>query len=158
MPNQYTHPHYDWLVTAVANHKTDECLIWPFPVTAAGYGRLRINGRKFLAHRVAYFLRHGEYPMPHGLHTCDNPPCINPDHIYPGTPKENNRDMMARKRNRQPRGERQACAKLTDDAVRQIRNLYASGEFSQTSLATMFGVHQTRISSITSGKRWTHVK
>jgi hypothetical protein len=67
--------------------------------TTKGYGAFRVNGKTVQAHRFAYELAMG--PIPEGLelrHTCDNPPCVRPDHLIPGTSKENTQDMLCRGR------------------------------------------------------------
>jgi len=64
-----------------------------------GYGRVNFNGQRFVAHRLAWELTNG--PIPEGLfvlHKCDNPPCINPDHLFLGTNKDNTQDMLAKGR------------------------------------------------------------
>lgn len=71
------------------------CWVWQGPVNSAGYGR--VQGRQ--THRLSYELHHG--PIPAGMHichNCDNPPCLNPAHLWVGTPKENNVDMIAKGR------------------------------------------------------------
>lgn len=120
-----------------------------------GYGRF---GSKY-AHRVAYALTYGVEPEEMDvLHRCDNPPCIRPDHLFLGTAVTNAEDMVAKRRHaaaRHPehvaRGEGHGNSKLTDDQVREIRKLNASGEFSQRQLAAMFGVTQPTIGTIVRG-------
>lgn len=76
-----------------------ECWIWAGTKTAAGYGQLRVNGRKMYAHRYAYELEYG--PIPDGLcvlHACDTPQCVNPEHLRVGTIADNSRDMVERDR------------------------------------------------------------
>jgi hypothetical protein len=81
----------------------NECWPWKAYRTKKGYGRFSFNGRKdhkvVRANRCAFFLTHGYWPE-NGLHTCDNPPCCNPAHVYDGTPKQNTADMLSRGRAR----------------------------------------------------------
>ena len=81
------------------------CLLWIGTRTARGYGRLSIGGKFWLAHRAAWMTRNG--PIPAGLfvcHRCDVRTCINPDHLYLGTAKDNAADIWA-KRGQEPRVE-----------------------------------------------------
>ena len=75
------------------------CWEWDGYKNSAGYGVLSYQSQMYLAHRLAYETWIG--PIPDGLlvcHTCDNPPCINPDHLYVGTQQDNMKDMAKRKR------------------------------------------------------------
>lgn len=152
---------YEWLVDAVKNHTGNRCLLWPFKTTKAGYGRLKVkNGTEnVLAHHVAYFLRHGVYPSPWGLHKCNNPRClyVHPDHVYAGTPARNALDRKESNRGNRPHGERNPSAKLSSSQITEIRNLYHSGKLSQCALAHRFRVHQTQISRIVRKEAWSIV-
>jgi hypothetical protein len=101
-----------------------------------GYGKFTVLGITLLAHRVAYDLCVGD--IPDGmkvLHTCDNPPCINPEHLRLGTALDNSSDMVSRGRTNGPRGSRQGQSKLTESNVVQIRRLLKEGEHSQREIA-----------------------
>jgi hypothetical protein len=119
------------------------------------YGQVRVAGRSKGAHRLVYELTVG--PIPEGLlvlHSCDNPPCCNPAHLRVGTQKENIGDAI--ERNRLARGRALPQAKLTEDAVREIRRRSAEGK-SQRAVAAEFGVTHDTVGKILRGKRWTHV-
>lgn len=130
----------------------DECWEWQGTRRANGYGRFaRVPGDSGMAHRYSYELHHG--PIPSGLfvlHSCDNPPCVNPAHLRAGTHAEN----MADKARRGRCNPNARTFKLTDDDVRQIRRLYLPGEhhrFSRsnaTELARRFGVTREHIEAV----------
>lgn len=112
-----------------------------------------------LAHRVAFYLVHGHWPVPQGLHGCDFTLCCNaenPEHIHEGTAKQNTAEMYARGRNRVPRvrmGIEASRAKLTDAQALEIIARYAVGGVSQDALAAEYGVAQPSIGLIVRGKR-----
>lgn len=141
-----------------------DCWVWSGARDRGGYG-LIWAGSSQLAHRVSWVLHHG--PIPRGkkiLHRCDNPPCVNPDHLECGTQKKNMRDAMERGRwnpsdtARMARGERSGGAKLTRRQVLDIRREYASGKASMKQLAKKHGVVPGTISKIVNRQRWGWLK
>jgi hypothetical protein len=133
----------------------DSCWRWRAGVGSRGYGIFHI-GREGseAAHRVAYALSTG--PVPTGAfvcHSCDNPLCCNPGHLWLGSPKDNAADMAAKGRAASPAGELNPAHKLTRKQVVEIRKRHWSGE-SQRSIARAFGVHQTNISQICRLMTW----
>lgn len=121
------------------------------------YGLVRIGGRRIAAHRASYQLFVGE--ISGGLlvcHTCDNPICVNPDHLFLGTYLDNYQDMIEKGREvyGDRRGSKNSLAKLTEDDVREIRD---SSE-TQVKIGKRFGVSQSVISEIRSRKLWSHVR
>ena len=128
------------------------CHVWTGSPNHNGYGRIGINYRDYLAHRVSYELQIGT--IPDGLfvcHKCDNRLCINPEHLFAGTLQDNHADMCSKKRHQF--GERQWRAKLTDDDVRAIRSLNKPlGE-----IAELFGISRSAVSLIRIRKSWKHV-
>ena len=124
--------------------RSRKCWLWTGCKTAAnGYGRIRIDGSKVSAHRYSWELHNG--PIPAGmlvLHRCDVRACVRPDHLFLGTHSDNAKDCVAkgrsfttrpeaqmarRKAGLAKRGENGPNAKLTWDAVRKMREQYASG-------------------------------
>lgn len=136
------------------------CWEWNGSKNENGYGSLQIdNQHKVLVHRLAY--ETWVEPIPEGLllrHKCDNPPCINSDHLVPGTNADNMRDMRERHRHPGAKGVRNSHAKLTEDEIRDIRAEYAKGVLTQTMIAETYGVSQTQISTVVLQKTWTHLK
>ena len=100
--------------------KSDGCWQWTGTKNAAGYGMIAVAGKKQLAHRLVYQSVHGVLKKHHVVcHSCDNPGCVNPDHLWQGTQRDNIRDQMDK--GRMALGEKRANSKLTEDAVRDIR-------------------------------------
>ncbi len=137
----------------------NNCIIWIGP-KQKGYGAVRnpISKRQEGSHRVAFWLHTGIDPA--GLdvcHTCDNPPCVNPNHLFLGTEKDNMADCA--KKGRTVRGERHSASKLTPELVLEIRSLYKfrSKGFGYTSLAIKFGISQRSVRSILHRKSWKHI-
>ncbi len=96
------------------------CWIWKGARNYRGYGRCWNGTRVVTAHRFAYELIHGSNSLKGlcGCHRCDKPPCVNPDHVFPGTASDNSKDRGAKQRAR-------ALAKVTAEQVREIRTLAA---------------------------------
>lgn len=135
---------------------TPGCWLWtPTRALINGYGMFTVRaGVQRLAHRLSYELHYGEVP-PKGMHVrhrCDEPLCVNPDHLLLGTPADNMRDKVMR--GRQARGESSPMAKLTDADVREIR---AAPDGQGRALARKFGVAFTTVSKIRNGHSWKHV-
>lgn len=131
------------------------CWIWTGRIGKDGYGRIRIAKREYVASRAAYLRWKG--PIPDGLwvlHTCDNPRCCNPDHLFLGTHADNMADMKAKGRWNGPRGE--AVTNRVRLTEVQVRYVLKSGE-STRELATEFAVSQYCIWAIRNGRTWKHI-
>lgn len=118
-----------------------------------GYGQTSLNRKGHNAHHVAYHLAVG--PVPKGLvvrHKCDNPPCCNPAHLEIGTHADNARDRV--ERGRSTKGEHNNHARLTENQVRYIRT---ATDVRDCQLARQFGVSQTAIMYVRSGRTWKSV-
>ena len=152
MPENYSDRFWE-KVAIVGN--TAECWDWQAGHTTNGYGSFRVRGRTLKAHRCAWELVNG--PIPFGmqvLHHCDNPPCVNPAHLFLGTHVDNMADRT--EKGRVPRGEDNGSARLTENNVRAIQRLYASGLTYET-VAYNFDVVKGTVGDIIRGKNWKHI-
>lgn len=138
--------------------KSDGCWLWTGAKGQgnAAYGRIRIGGRNgalVSAHRISWEIHRDV--IPEGfcvLHKCDVRLCVNPNHLFLGTPKDNSFDMVTK--GRSARGERQSRAKLTSEQVLLIRSRQWQ---SYNALALEFGVSRAQIGHICSRKHWAHL-
>lgn len=130
------------------------CWPWNRGKFPQGYGAISVDGKLRYAHRVSYELING--PIPDGLfvcHKCDNPPCVNPEHLYLGDVKRNSGD--AAKRGRYRVAENAPNARYTNADILKIRELYATGRYSYMDLCKLFGIpSRARVSEIVLGKNW----
>jgi hypothetical protein len=126
-----------------------------------GYGVRRRNGKHVKVHRLAYCDHHGiSLESIAGVvirHKCDTPACIEPTHLESGTHADNVRDKVSR--GRQPRGESNSAAKLTEEAIREMRRRYVARcpINGTTALAKEFGCSQSAVSRAIKGDLWSHV-
>lgn len=155
-----TNRRLPWLMEAISRTDSKDCLLWPYAANKLGYGIMSFHGKQQLVHRVAFLLTNGRWPIPCGLHTCDNPACFNPAHIYEGDDAANTRDKLARGRARCAIGERVNTVKLNPEMVRKIRSEYIRGrsDRNQVQLSEKYGICQTAISSIVRGQSWKHIR
>ena len=125
-------------------NKKNGCWEWQRHLNERGYGYFNLEKKKSIgAHRASYILNKGE--IPDGLfvcHACDNPKCVNPDHLWLGTPLENNRDMFKKGRDKVTK------PKLSKEIVMEI---YNDQSLAQVKLAEKYGVSQSTISNIKRG-------
>ena len=124
------------------------CWHWKGKTLKDGYGKITVNYKTHRTHRIAWQLMYGKIPAElYVLHSCDNPLCVNPKHLFLGTNEENMRDMVEKSRQ---------SATLTPYQVLEIRKRRDKGE-STASLATAFDVQQSAISKVSLGRRWKHI-
>ncbi len=157
-------PHDFWAKT----RDEDGCKVWTGARYRDGYGQVHLQSKPHKcakAHRVAWQLANG--PIPDGLHVlhrCDNPPCINPEHLFLGTQQDNNRDRDAKGRvasgsrsgaRRHPAAFRRP-RKLTDGDVVAMRQRYAEGE-RLADLSRAYGVAISHVFNVVNRKVWRHV-
>ena len=133
--------------------KSDGCWLWNGATFGPNrYGAFGVNGKTVGAHVYAYRRAHGDIaPGRFVCHRCDTPHCVNPAHLFLGTPKENTHDMLAKRRGKWPRGGKHHLAKLSDEDVAKI--LAMRGKASQTAIAAMFSVDPSHICRLMSGHK-----
>jgi hypothetical protein len=176
-----------WSKVAVASD--DECWTWLAGCNKQGYGTISRGGRdseNLLAHRASWEILRG--PVPDNLcvlHTCDNPACVNPKHLFLGTRKDNLEDMTRKGRrayglrhgaytrperrtygdrngsrlhpDRVARGSKQPGAKLSESIVAELRRRYKEGGVTYRELAAEFGVYVTVVQKAVTRATWAHV-
>lgn len=134
-----------------------ECWVWTGGRASKGYGEIKIphTRKQIPAHRLSYFIHKG--PIPRGkcvLHRCDNPSCVNPDHLFVGTKKDNALDMVSKMRHCY--GERQGAHKLSEKDVIAMHEMMKLG-VKQKSIAEKFEIGEMQVSRIKRGLRWKHI-
>lgn len=132
--------------------KTNKCFYWT-AYKFNGYGRLNVNGKNTPAHRFSYELNKGKIPS--GMcvcHSCDNPLCVNPEHLWLGTRKDNNLDRTSK--GRSVVGEQRSQSKLSWGMVNDIRKIYSEGKYSQRELCKKFNISQPLLCKVVNNKNW----
>jgi hypothetical protein len=140
----------------------DECWPWLGGRTKTGYGRLRIVDGYEYAHRFAYRLIHGSIPQGKDVcHSCDNPPCCNPAHLWPGTSQENTLDSAKKGRwqlshpyHAGVKGTAHYRAILTEDQVRAIRAAWIPYKVPLRTLAEKYGLSISGVAGIVYYRTW----
>ena len=138
------------------NSMTDNgCWEWMGTKLRGGYGGLSVRGKTWQAHRFSYVVFIGE--IPDGMlvcHACDNPSCVNPNHLFLGTHKTNAEDRVKKKRSSV--GESFPKSKLKEQEILEIRR-YASLGVTRRTLAKMFRVGSTCITYVVNKRTWRHI-
>ena len=139
----------------------NDCWEWIGSLDQSGYGKLRIaqNRAHFRAHRVAYKIAYSVDPgHMYVCHKCDNPRCVNPRHLFLGTALDNNRDKMAKGRDRyaDQSGSKNGNSKLNEAAAEQAIKMLATG-MTNVAIAKELGVGHSLISRIRVGRSWQNL-
>lgn len=160
MPSVKTRTLEERFWAKVDGRGPSECWPWKAALNEHGYGVMRPdttrrNGPTIKAHRVSAQLAGMRIEGMKVLHSCDNPRCVNPAHLRPGTMAENSADMVRRRRN--PVDSEKVEAKLTEADVLEIRRRIRIGEMHRL-IAADFGVSRVTISDIKQRKSWRHLQ
>lgn len=134
------------------------CWEWDRGLNSNGYGQFTMNGKTYIASRVAYQLRFGDIPA--GLfvcHKCDNRKCVNPDHLFLGTNYDNTLDRNMKGRTARICGEEKSNSILTEGIVQAILFLHRDN-YKQIEIANKLGVNFRVVSNVVRRKIWKHVK
>lgn len=128
--------------------KTNHCWLWIGSINLDGYGNFWSENRSEKAHRFSYLIHFGEIPKGKSvLHKCDNPRCVNPDHIYIGTQSDNMKDRSARGRI-DLKGIKNPNCKLSTEQVLEIRHLRNKEKWTQSRIAKKFSIAQSHVSKL----------
>lgn len=139
-------------------NKTDNCWDWIGTNRGNGYGCLEINSKLISAHRFSWAIHFGHIPQKlFVLHKCDNKKCVRPDHLFLGNASDNNKDRANKNRSWRPKGTLHPNAKLDEERVLKIRDLYKTSQFSQRELARKFDISQALVWRIVQNKYWKHL-
>lgn len=141
----------------IAPNLGTRCWTWTGGKDENGYGIIRQKGKNLRSHRVSMEIHLGQTSELCVLHHCDNPSCVNPDHLFWGTTLDNNQDRTRKGRGADRRGEKHPQAKLSESQVRTIKQRYLSGGITQEQLAREFGVKRRTVTNIVTGVRWQHL-
>ncbi len=136
----------------------DDCWNWLGGKSSDGYGNFRFEGKIVGSHVVAYKLHHNVNDLKglHVLHTCDNPSCVNPEHLFLGTASDNAIDKVSKGRHNDHKGELHPMVKLTEQLVIYIREQFKRGK-SQAAIAREVKVTRNNIHHIVHRRSWTHI-
>lgn len=126
------------------------CWLWIGAITPFGYGKIYVDGKYEYSHRLSYRLNIGEINKDEFVcHKCDNPYCVNPDHLFTGLAKDNTKDMLSKKRHKF--GEKDSKLKES-----QVIDIYKSN-LTHQELGDKYGVNRATITKIKNGTRWRHL-
>ena len=143
------------------NEKVDTegvCHEWVGARNTEGYGNFYLKGKIVKAHRVSYQLAYGDFDKTlQVLHKCDNPCCVNPEHLFLGTGTDNMQDMFSKGREADRSGEANGNKRVNEVAVRIIRYMSFIGK-SHRVIARAYGIGQTTVSDIVNRRTWGEVQ
>lgn len=145
----------------------NSCWEWQGEKVVKGYGRFYIGQKRFVASRYCYdnFVEKIKDTTLQVCHKCDNPSCVNPKHLFLGTPQDNTKDMVSKGRNfivpkelrKFPAGENNGNSTLTEKDVLEIRNKYVPFQYGAQTLAKEYGINKKTVQSILRRNTWKHI-
>jgi hypothetical protein len=141
------------------NTKTD-CWLWNGATTNFGHGRIKINNKFFSVHRLSYIIHIGKIPKELFVcHHCDNPSCINPQHLFIGTRSDNMKDAYNKGRLKIPhnKGENVPGHILTEKDVKKIIKIKHTQKITDSELGKKFRVARQTINGIINNEKWKHI-
>lgn len=137
----------------------DDCWEWQAYRKPTGYGQFTLRKGVFItASRASLAMTAPLGPGVHACHHCDNPPCVNPRHLFPGTGRDNALDCSRKGRTNRSRGEDHRSARLTEDQVRYVLSVDVSERGTMARLAAEFGVRHDTIGKIVRRQNWKHIE
>lgn len=148
----------NWFWKKVRKAGENECWVWTACINNDGYGSGQDPDTKktVRSHRASYEIHFGEIPPGKlVLHKCDNPPCVNPSHLFLGTQRENVYDCIRKNRRALLFGEAHGRAKLKERTVKLIRELHNDYGIPITPLSEWFGVRKQSVKKILENKNWS---
>lgn len=161
MQNKITNPIIiDRFLSRIDQKSIDECWSWLGGISSNNRGMMRVDGQQTNAHRISFRIFCGEIENNTVImHKCDNPNCVNPNHLRKGTQQENVDDMYAKNRQRHTpsKGSKNGRAVLNEADVKDIKGLLHQG-YSQSEIARMYEVTPRTVCAINAGTLWSHVR
>jgi hypothetical protein len=152
--------HIDLFWSKVINPNDGGCWGWSGGCFGNGRPAISVSGRNYLAYRVSWLIHNGSIGARRLIcHSCDNPKCCNPEHLFEGTSKDNVDDMYSKGRENRPRGENAPTSKLTTEQVLQIRAEYQKGKwgFGAVMIGKRFGIGPKSVLGIINREYWKHI-
>jgi hypothetical protein len=131
--------------------QTTNCWIWNGSFKSDGYGQQWVDGKWIKAHRLSWFLKYGVWSEQCICHKCDNPSCVNPDHLFEGTHQDNMTDMV--NKGRSSNGFKNGQSFLTNSEIHSMKVDYKSGSFSQKDLASKYQCSRSHVCNIVNERR-----
>lgn len=135
-----------------------ECWPWGSYKDTCGYGKFKIGQKQHMAHRISYLIAIGPIPKWATVlrHSCDNPGCVNPAHLQPGTQKDNAADRKARGREGKHQGELNGRSIVHASDIEEIRRSVSAGT-RQTAIAKEYGITKQAVWRIVHNVTWSHL-